>query len=401
MHSDLAPTQAGERFEILDVVRGLALFGIVTANMALYSLYAELPDAAIRALPTHASDRALDFLELLLIEGKFYTIFSVLFGLGFAVLLSRASARKLVFHRFYLRRAFFLFAIGVAHAVLLWHCDILEAYAFCGVLLLPAVAVRNRSLLALALLALLAPVAIQLAGGIPTGALHDAQQALFDRFGFSRNSRVEIWAHGSVGDVVRLNLSTIPAQVSFLLRSGMIFKIYGCFLLGLYLGRNELHTKLQSMRPVLTRLAIGGLAVGLPLNAVYAATFESGSWTETLSGTFGILPLSAAYVALCCLAWLGGRGRDRLRHFAPVGRMALTNYVGQSLVCTLVFFGTGLGLGGTMGPTLYLPIGFGVYAFQVLASRLWLDRFRFGPLEWLWRMLTYGEWLPLAKRSAA
>ena len=307
-HSVLAPTQAGERFEILDVVRGLALFGIVTANMALYSLYAELPDAAIRALPTNASDRVLDFLELLLIEGKFYTIFSVLFGLGFAVLLSRASAKKLSFHRFYLRRALFLYAIGVAHAVLLWHDDILEAYAFCGILLLPAVGVRNRSLLALALLALLAPVAIQLAGGMPTGALHDAQQALFDRFGFSRDTKVEIWAHGSVGDIVRLNLSTIPAQVSFLLRSGMIFKIYGCFLLGLYLGRNELHTKLQSMRPVLTRLAIGGLAVGLPLNAVYAATFESGSWTETLSGTFGILPLSAAYVALCCLAWLGDRG---------------------------------------------------------------------------------------------
>lgn len=79
--------------------------------------------------------------------------------------------------------------------------------------------------------------------------------------------------------------------------------------------------------------------------------------------------------------------------------MALTNYVGQSVICTLVFYGTGLGLGGTMGPTLYLPIGFAVFGFQVMASRLWLDHFRFGPLEWLWRMLTYGEWLPLAKRA--
>ena len=147
--------------------------------------------------------------------------------------------------------------------------------------------------------------------------------------------------------------------------------------------------------------AFAGFAIGVPLNVVYAASFDSGSWTETVSGTFGILPLSAGYAAVCCLIWLGGRGRERLRRLAPVGRMALTNYVGQSVICMLIFRGTGLGLGGTMGPTLYLPIGFAVYAVQVAASRRWLERFRFGPLEWLWRMLTYGEWLPLSRRPAA
>jgi len=150
---------------------------------------------------------------------------------------------------------------------------------------------------------------------------------------------------------------------------------------------------------MLKRMATLGLALGLPLNAIYAATFDSGSWVETLSGTFGILPLSCGYVACCCLIWLGSSGRDRLRHFAPVGRMALTNYVGQSVICTLLFYGTGLGLGGTIGPTLYLPIGFAVYAAQVVTSAWWLQRFRYGPLEWLWRMLTYGEWLPLARRT--
>jgi uncharacterized protein len=192
----------------------------------------------------------------------------------------------------------------------------------------------------------------------------------------------------------------VLSQVSFLLTSGMIFKIYGCFLLGFYLGRNEVYKQLEMRRPILKRLAIGGFAVGLPVNAVYAATFDSGSWLETLSGTFGILPLSLGYVAVCCLMWLDSRRRNQLRHFAPVGRTALTSYVGQSVICTLLYYGTGLGLGGTMGPTLYLPIAFAVYAVQVLLSRLWLERFRFGPVEWLWRMLTYGEWLPLAKRAA-
>jgi uncharacterized protein len=398
--SELAPTQGAERIELLDVVRGLALFGIVTANMIIYSLYLYLPDPAKQAMGTHAFDRILDFLELFLIEGKFYTIFSVLFGIGFSIVLSRARAKGLVFRRFFLRRITILFAIGLTHAVVFWHDDILQAYALCGALLLPLTTARDRTILTLAILAYLAPMGIKLADGIPVGALGDLQSALLDRFGLTRDTMVDTWTRGSAGEIVRLNLSQVFTQVSFLLSSGMIFKIYGCFLLGFYIGRHEVYKKLELGRPILMGMAIGGFAIGLPLNALYAATFDSGSWLEAVSGTFGILPLSSAYVALCCWIWMDRERRYLLQAFAPVGRMALTNYVGQSVLCTLVFYGTGLGLGGTMGPTLYLPIAFAVYAVQVQVSRLWLERFRFGPLEWLWRMLTYGEWLPLAKSAA-
>jgi uncharacterized protein len=160
--TELAPTEAIERYEFLDVLRGVALVGIISANMISYSRYLYLPDSAKAAMATHAIDRMLDFLELLLIEGKFYTIFSVLFGVGFSILLSRASAKGLVFHRFFLRRVFFLFVFGAAHAVLLWHNDILAAYALCGALLLPFATARNRTL-TFATLALLAPLAIKLA----------------------------------------------------------------------------------------------------------------------------------------------------------------------------------------------------------------------------------------------
>ena len=223
--------------------------------------------------------------------------------------------------------------------------------------------------------------------------------ALLDRFGLTSASVIQTWTAGSPGDIVRLNLSKWFSQASFLVTSGMLFKIFGCFLLGFCIGRHEIHGKLELYRPLAKRIAVWGIAIGLPLNVGYAASFSSGSWLEVISGTFGILPLSAGYASLLCLIWLGPKGQGLLRHFAPVGRMALTNYVGQSVICTLVFYGTGLGLGGTMGPTLYLPIGFAVYGFQVLASRWWLDRFRFGPLEWMWRMLTYGEWFPLEKSA--
>jgi uncharacterized protein len=393
------PTEGLERYELLDVVRGLALLGIVLANMISYSLYLYLPAAAKEAMTTHA-DRTLDFLELFLIEGKFYTIFSVLFGVGFSVLLARVRTRDQVFHRFYLRRVFWLFAIGVAHAVLFWHNDILQAYALCGALLLPVVNARDRTILVLAVLAYLAPIAAKLVGGIPAGALMDAQNALYARFGLTRETIVEVWTHGSAADIVRVNVIKLLSQISFLTTSGMLFKIYGCFLLGFYIGRREAYRKLERGRPLLKRLAVAGVAIGLPLNAVYAATFDSNSWTETLTGTVGVPLLSAGYVAVWCLLWLQSSAQRLLRHFAPVGRMALTNYVGQSVICALIFRSVGLGL-GAVGPTWYLPIGLVVYVFQWVASRLWLERFRFGPLEWAWRMLTYGQRLPLAKRAAA
>ena len=203
--------------------------------------------------------------------------------------------------------------------------------------------------------------------------------------------------HGSAADIVRLNACKVLAQYSFLIRSGFLFKIYGCFLLGLYIGRHEIYKKLEQLRPILPRLAIGGFAIGLPLNILFAASFETDSWLEILSNTFGVLPMSCGYVAWWCWMWVDSGGRGFLRHFAPVGRMALTNYVGQSVISVLLFRAVGLGLGGTMGPTQYMPIAVAIYAAQMLLSRWWLARFRFGPLEWLWRMLTYGEWLPLRR----
>ena len=302
-----------------------------------------------------------------------------------------------MFQRFFLRRLFILYLIGAAHAILFWHNDVLQYYALCGALLLPFVKVGNRTILAFAALLLVVPAAITLAGPIPAESFTAPRDFLYERFGFASDARVDLAASGSFAQIVRLNLGSWFGQLDYVITSGWIFKIFGCFLLGFYLGRNEIYRNLHEYRPVIKRIALIGLAVGLPLNVIYAATFYSSSWLHTVSDTVAILPLSAGYASLLCWIWIGPSGNKLLHHFAPVGRMALTNYVGQSVICTLIFYGTGLGLGGKMGPTLYLPIGFAVYLFQVIASRVWLNRFRFGPLEWLWRRLTYGIWIPLRK----
>ena len=369
--------------------------------MVSLSLYLYLSEPEKASLSTASTDRVFDFLELVLIESKFYTIFSVLFGIGFSILIRRADAKGMIFRRFFLRRALFLYLIGLAHAVLLWHNDILQSYAICGVLLLPFVRATNRTILRIAIVALIVPLALSVWDVMPPGTFLGPRDLLFERFGFTPQTRVAIWSGGSLREIVLLNAGSWFGQFDYVMTSGMIFKIYGCFLLGLYVGRNELHQQLHRFRAQLRRLAVLGITVGLPLNVMYAWTYESESPVYAVVSTIAILPLSAGYVGLLAWLWTGGSGTLLVHTFAPVGRMALTNYIGQSAICVLIFRGVGLGLGGTMGPTLYLPLGIAIYLVQLAASRVWLRHFQYGPLEWLWRMLTYGAMIPLRKAQPA
>jgi uncharacterized protein len=251
---------------------------------------------------------------------------------------------------------------------------------------------------AIAVLFLLAPILVKVIGFIPSGSFTGPRDFLFHRFGFPEDARVEILTTASVADILRMNLSNWFGQVDYVITSGMIFKIFGCFLLGFTIGRNEIYKKLDIYRPLLKRLAFSGILIGLPLNVAYAITFISESLLHTIIAAVAILPLSAGYTCVVALLWIDTKKRKLLKHFAPVGRMALTNYVGQSVICALIFYSAGFAIGGKIGPTLYLPLGIAIYFVQVLASRAWLNRFQFGPLEWLWRVLTYGTWVPLTKR---
>jgi uncharacterized protein len=391
----MQPALNEDRYQILDVVRGFALIGIVLANMVLYSLYLYVPAETAKTFSTYSSDRIVDFLELFLIEGKFYTIFSVLFGIGFSILLTRASQKGQIFYRFFLRRVFLLYLIGFAHAVLLWPTDILTIYAICGALLLLVTRMGNRTILLLAAAILLSQILIHLAGGFQPKIFVQIRNALFQKFGFSRETLIQTWTTGSYGEIILLNFSKWFDQINYQVKSGMIISIFGKFLLGFYLGKNKIHTKLDLYSPLIKKLMLAGFVIGIPLNFIYARTFYDESLVTTVSSTIGIIPLSMAYVCAICLLWMDLKWQNRLLVFAPVGRMALTNYVSQSFFNMFIFYSVGLALGGKVGPTIYIPIGILIYCVQILMSRIWLKHFQFGPLEWLWRMLTYGKRFPL------
>lgn len=179
------------------------------------------------------------------------------------------------------------------------------------------------------------------------------------------------------------------------------FKVLGLFLLGFYIGRKQIYADLEANRVLLKKTVTYGFLLGLPLSVLYAWSAVNGhpfgTTAHTAIYTASVYPLGFAYVSAICLLYLHGREWCLWRCLAAPGRMALTNYVGQSVWGMVLFYGIGFGLGAGIGLTGTESIAFYVFLVQMAFSVLWLSYFRFGPLEWGWRMLTYGKWLKIRK----
>ncbi len=407
------PVTAAERVRLLDALRGLALFGILIANFHAMALWGAdgAPDPA--SLPTAATDRAADFLHVMLVEGKFYSIFSLLFGIGFAVQLGRAAERGEGVGR-YAHRLLVLLGIGLVHLVFVYTGDILALYALVGLLLVPLRRLPDRALLVSAAALLLVPVATYalywLAGvGVadPFWVLADWHAAWV---GIPEGvTRYDVWASGDWSLFFLERRLGAFYRMADLVDQMRPAKVLALFLVGLWVGRRKLFARLDEAAPLLRRVALAGLGIGLPANALVAWLDEQGvmfggppdfagsglGLVQVLAYAAGVAPLALGYAALFALAWQSAWGRRATGWLAPAGRMALTNYLGQSLVMIALFFGAGLGLAGRVGPTLLWPLALLVVVAQAALSAAWLAQFRFGPAEWLWRSLTYGRAQPM------
>jgi uncharacterized protein len=206
-------------------------------------------------------------------------------------------------------------------------------------------------------------------------------------------------------ELLNWNESGFFYRYQYILDSNRILKVLGIFLIGLYSGRKMMYAKLEENRKLLIRVRNLGWIVGLPLSIAMVYFEGDGqriprSWMgllDTVSYALSVVPLSLAYVATICLWWLGRKEESRLRLFAPMGRMALTNYISQTVFGILIFYNLGLGLGTKIGYTYVLVISIAVCLVQMVLSRLWLKHFNYGPLEWIWRQLTYGKRLKMRK----
>jgi len=212
---------------------------------------------------------------------------------------------------------------------------------------------------------------------------------------------VETYLNGGVADLAKLSLPGVFFRFGDLMYSGRPFKVLAMFLLGMVIGRRRMWEQLELHGPLLKRVLLWGLVVGLPANLLMA--MDSGPMgggggdgpglmglADAVLYTLGVAPLALAYVAGFALLWQRPSWQRVLRGLAPTGRMALTNYLSQTVIASLLFYGIGFGLGGRVGPTYFLPLVLAVLAAQTLFSRWWLARYRFGPMEGVWRKWTYG-----------
>jgi len=401
----VGPVSLSERIEYIDVLRGMALFGILAANMRALVAPLDVYGNIGVLFHSRADILAQAFIDGF-IQGKFITIFSFLFGMGFAIQMSRADARGVRFVSFYPRRLLALALFGLIHGILIWGGDILLTYAFSGAILL---LFRNRQQKTL----------LWWAGSLI--ALPIVVSSVFFTIYFTRWRRpwmvpkptdmakvhgiINIYAHGTVRQILAQNWVEWKQELPLTL-----FAIYATalFLLGMWVWRAGIVQRLGEYKPVLKRVCAWCLPLGAAINiygavvrAVVPPTVVSGwAWSAGVLWLPGSHILSAGYASGLALLFLHEDWRKWLMPFAAVGRMALTDYLMQSVVCTLFFYRYTTGLYGRVGPAWALVPTVIVYTGQVVFSNWWLGRYRFGPMEWLWRGMTYGNFPPMKKEDA-
>lgn len=408
-----APVGSHERLPLVDAIRGFALLGIFVLNVGHFALFWAFPVEARAELPLGSLTRLGEIVSVIFVRAKFYMIFSFLFGLGFAMLMTRAASRGTEFLPLYRRRLAVLLGIGLVHMTFLWRGDIVTVYALLGFLLPFFARVSDRALLAWAAGLFVMPAVFRTlvvisGGAFDPGAPIRAVQLAVDRLLLHEVTDAELLRMLQSDDwmaLLKYNLTGPLFRFAELLSTMRFPRVLGAFLLGMWAGRRGIFADPAAHRPFVLRVLWWGLPIGLATNAVLAAMWSPqrplhapARILEELVSV-GVVPLALSYVAALVLLWLQPFWRRWVELFAPAGRMALTNYLAQSVIGVFTFHGVGLGLGGRVGSVVAAAIAVGVFAVQAAASALWLRRFEHGPVEWLWRSLTYGRRLPL-RRSA-
>ncbi|MBJ8338350.1 DUF418 domain-containing protein [Antrihabitans sp. YC3-6] len=383
-----ASTASSSRLMNVDALRGFALFGILAVNICVF---ADGYYGSGVANPHFDSwlDHTARFAVTMLFETKFYLLFSFLFGYSFTLQMASAERAGRSFRPRMLRRLGGLFVIGLLHGALLYHGEILSTYAVLGLILLAARRISPRA----AIVAAASLIGLAGALWIALGTAAIASGGSADPVAAADNaSRMSDAYNGSIGTVAGYHLGELPVAIVAIIGlqgAGAL----AMFLLGLAAGKVEFFADVDRYRLLLARILRFGLPIGLGGAAIYAysATVRPGTGWEWLG--FGISEvtgplLTASYVALGLALFRTGIGAAVVRGFAPAGRMALSNYIGQSLVLGIVFTAYGFRLTGDVGPLGTIGIAVVVFCAQLWLSGWWLRSHSYGPAEWVLRAIT-------------
>lgn len=393
-------TSIPNRIVIIDALRGFALAGVALVHMTEQYI-ASAPTDNLMEVTNGTFDNILSGIIGFFIMGKFFALFSILFGLSFFIQMESAANRGQNFAGRFLWRVFLLFIIGYIHQIF-YKGDILTIYALLAPFLIPFYKINNKWVILISgcfLLSIPRFISYMILG---------TESA----FGFSsfmdfnselNTSYINTLKEGNITDVFIANagqgmLQKMDFQISFF---GRFYLTYGYFLIGLWLGKIGLFQNVENNIPMIKRWLIRALVFFIIALLITGGLFalapqpvDFKSWIHVLGiNAYDWSNMALTAIILCgfILIYMKNRGGKYLSFFAPYGRMALTNYIFQSIIGTSILFGWGLGFLGKIQTSFLFVIAIILIAFQTIFSKIWLTHFRYGPLEWLWRSATLGK----------
>ncbi|RUO80741.1 hypothetical protein CWI84_03920 [Idiomarina tyrosinivorans] len=386
-----------ERITLIDTIRGFALLGILLVNMVAFQK-TPFAEHVYGLNDTSSIGLALTWIEDLLIQGKFYTLFSMLFGFGFAIFMQRAQAKGASPRWRFLRRTVGLLIIGFAHAVLLWGGDILMSYAITALLLLFFKNTKPKRLLVIAtvlvsLMLLAIWIGVIFAGQGPADEGAESFSAM--AAGLVADAET-IYRSGSFWQVTAFRLKEWLAFFPTILNGLPIY--LANFLIGTALARSGIFSDVKGNQTFFKKAAIRGLLLGLPLAAFFASFAHQEVMNDKGLSVLQGAAINAQFISNIALAlayiglwgWLSHSDNGLAQRLAQVGRLGLSNYLLQSLIFTTFFYGYGFGFYGQFAHWQLTLMAVACFLLQILLSGWYLQRFQQGPLEYLWRRFTYG-----------
>jgi uncharacterized protein len=398
------PTAPSERLMSLDVLRGFAVLGILIMNIQSFSMIeaAYINPAAYGDLT--GLNKLIWILSHLFADQKFMTIFSIMFGAGIALMTSKIEAKGQSSAGLHYRRTFWLLIIGLIHAYVFWHGDILVSYALCALLAFLFRKLSPKKLLIVGIILIAVSSLLYFLSGL-TVPFWDPE---------TYQGTMASWKPGP--EIIAKEISAFRGnwleQMTIRAPSSLKFQTFlflfwtgwragGLMLIGMALYKWGILTNQRSKRFYLISMCIG-FVIGIPIVGYGMIRNFSANWLLDFSMFFGwqyncwgSLFIAFGYICLIMIICKSMKVQKITSPFAAVGRMALTNYLLQTIICTIIFYGHGLGLFGHVERKNQILIVIAVWLIQLIISPVWLRYFRFGPAEWLWRSLTYLKLQPM------
>lgn len=402
----LTPTEASKRLVSIDILRGFAVLGILVMNIQSYSM-----PASAYLNPTAFESLESNHLWVWLVshvfaDQKFMSIFSMLFGASIIMISSKAKKEQLRSGNLQSRRLLGLLGLGVLHAYLLWSGDVLVAYAICGFLMYYFRTRKSKALFRTGLIFLVVGSAISLILGYSVPFWEPGQyEALRDRIWSPDSAAImdEITTYRSNWE--RQMFMRAPSAFELQTQvfvSDTFWRVSGLMLLGMGFYKKRVFSTKQTKK-YYRKMVVYGLGAGLPLvvagvllNFHYDWNFRQSFFYFSQLNYWGSILMAIGYVGLIMIIVKAYSRSSLLKRLAQVGRMALSNYLMQSIICSLIFYGHGFGLFGDLDRSAQAFMVVVIWVFLIVFSALWLKFFRYGPFEWLWRSFSYGKVQPIS-----